>query len=74
MPIRSVDELDHEKLKIDLSGPDGNAFCLLGKVKQLCKITGGNPKEIQERMMSGDYEQLLEVFEEEFGDLVDLYR
>ena len=33
-----------------------------------------DPNPIIEDMMSGDYEHLLEVFEEHFGSFVTLYR
>lgn len=62
---------------IDLTGPDGNAFVLLGKVesfgKQL-KWTSGKIKSLQQDMMSADYEHLLEKFDEAFGDFVILER
>jgi hypothetical protein len=33
-----------------------------------------DPKPILKEMMSGDYENLLKVFDREFGDFVDLIR
>ena len=63
---------------IDLTGPDGNAFMLLGKAKQLAKQLYpkgmGFEKQITEEMMQGDYEHLLEVFDKHFGDYVILER
>ena len=57
---------------IDLTGPDGNAFALLGIAVRLSKELGKDTAAIQKRMMSGDYETLLSVFREEFGDHVIL--
>lgn len=60
---------------IDLSGPQGNAFYLLGLADKLGKELDKSSEErrqIQERMTSGDYSNLVAVFEEEFGDLVTL--
>ena len=59
---------------IDLTGPDGNAFALLGRVKSLAKQLGLNGSEIQAEMMQGDYEHLLQVFDKNFGDYVILER
>jgi len=59
-------------LTIDLSGPEGNAFYLIGQAKRLAKDLGKNGKEIAEEMMSGDYENVLNVFEREFGNVVTL--
>ena len=59
---------------IDITGPDGNAFALMGHAKQFAKQLGIDSKPIIEKMMSGDYENLLEVFDNEFGDFVILER
>lgn len=59
---------------IDITGPDGNAFALMGYAKQFAKQLGIDSKPIIEKMMSGDYENLLEVFDNEFGDFVILER
>ena len=51
---------------IDLTGPDGNAFSLLGTAKNLAKQIGYSPKEIQDLlrdMQLGDYENLINVFD-----------
>lgn len=65
------------KHSIDLSGPEGNAFVLLGYVSNLGKQLGWDRDRIrgvQSEMQSGDYENLLTVFDREFGDYIDLYR
>ena len=62
------------KLIIDLTGPDGNAFVLLGHAKQLAGMIGVPSAPILEEMMQGDYEHLLEVFDREFGTFVILER
>lgn len=63
-----------KKLEIDLSGTQGNAYALLGCAKTLAKALNKDFDDIQKRMTSGDYENLLKVFEEEFGDWVIMYR
>jgi hypothetical protein len=61
-------------ITIDLTGPQGNAFYLLGTAKNLAKQLGLNSTEIMEEMKSGDYENLLQVFDKNFGSIVTLYR
>ena len=57
---------------VDLTGPDGNAFALMGLASRLAKQLG--IKSPTAEMMSGDYENLLEVFDKNFGDHVILER
>ena len=61
-------------IEIDLTGPQGNAFYLLGTAKNLAKQLDLDGNEIMKEMMSGDYENLLQVFDENFGSVVTLYR
>jgi len=72
--IRSKEELRKRGLEIDLSGPQGNAHCLIATAARLCRESGLDAEPIIEEMRRGDYEQLVEVFEREFGDFVTLYR
>ena len=62
------------EIVIDLTGPDGNAFVLMGYAKSFAKQMGVDSKTIIDEMMSGDYENLLEVFDKHFGDFVILER
>jgi hypothetical protein len=61
-------------IEIDLTGPDGNAFMLIGKANNLAKQLGLNGAEIRAEMMKGDYENLVKVFDKHFGHFVTLYR
>lgn len=63
-----------QNIEIDLSGPDGNAFVLLGYAKTYAKQLGLDVDYIQDEMKSGDYENLIEVFDKYFGAFVTLYR
>ncbi len=62
------------KIEIDLTGPQGNAYYILGVAKRLCKEVGIPSKPILDEMMSGDYENLLKVFDSKFGSVVIMYR
>lgn len=59
---------------IDLTGPGGNAFSLLGLAKYLCRNKGLEFEPIEKEMTSGNYENLIQVFDSYFGDLVILER
>jgi GTPase len=66
-----------KRIEIDLTGPQGNAFYILGIAQQLGKATGMEENEIKDlitRMMSGDYENLIKNFDNQFGSFVILYR
>jgi hypothetical protein len=72
-----VDKPKQNGIVIDLTGPQGNAFFLIGTAKKIGRQLGMTPKNIDkmvERMTSGDYEHLLSEFEFEFGSVVTLYR
>jgi len=73
MAIKSKDEMPSER-SIDLTGPDGNAFALMGYAKKYARQLEIDSNPIIKDMMSGDYEHLLEVFEKHFGTFVTLYR
>ena len=62
------------ELVIDLTGPDGNAFALIGIAKRLASKLSLDFGTIQEEMKSGDYENLINVFDKAFGDFVILER
>ena len=63
------------KIVIDLTGPQGNAFFLLGYAKKLAKqLDFEDVDGLLDDMQSSDYEHLIQVFDEHFGDFVILER
>ena len=65
------------KIEIDLTGPEGNAFVLMGYAQQYGKQLEWDKEkqdEVRKEMTSGDYENLIQVFDKYFGDFVDLMR
>jgi len=64
----------HRMPVIDLTGPGGNAFALMGHAQTLAKQTGDDATTIINEMMEGDYENLVQVFDKYFGDYVILER
>ena len=61
-------------IEIDLTGPQGNVFVLIGYAKKFAQQLGLEPNEVQKEMMSGDYENAVNVFDKYFGEFVILYR
>ena len=61
---------------IDLTGPDGNAYALMAYAKKFATQLGWKDKgaALINEMMEDDYEHLLEVFDNAFGDFVILER
>ena len=70
----TIKQKPHRKMEIDISGPEGNAYYLLGTAKAFAKELGLDEEAIQEEMRSGDYENLITVFDKHFGEYVDLVR
>ena len=59
---------------IDLTGPDGNAYFLMGRAGQYARRLGLDGDMIIAEMKSGNYENLVQVFDRYFGDYVILER
>lgn len=64
--------LAHEKIRIDLRGPQGNVFFLIKQAGTYAKQLGLDVKVIQADMTSSDYEHAVEVFDKHFGSVIDL--
>jgi len=58
--------------KLDISGPKGNAFYILGVASMLGKQLEYNTDEILQKMKVGSYEDLLREFNHWFDDVVTL--
>ena len=69
-----VQKPQSQGITIDLTGPQGNAFYILGVAKNLCKQVGVDSKPLLDEMRSGDYENLIKVFDDKFGSVVTMYR
>jgi hypothetical protein len=63
-----------QKPKIDLAGPQGNAWVLMGLASRFARELGLDAEAILAEMRSGDYEHLIQVFDRHFGAYVDLVR
>lgn len=68
---------ENQKIIIDLTGPDGNAYVLLGYASRWGKQLGwsnGKIETVLNMMKGGDYEVLVQVFDNFFGDYVEMWR
>jgi hypothetical protein len=63
-----------DKIEIDLKGPQGNAFTLLGIAKDLSNKFGYDWEVIYKQMTESDYEWLIQTMDSYFGDHIILYR
>ncbi|OGU16684.1 MAG: hypothetical protein A2076_06575 [Geobacteraceae bacterium GWC2_53_11] len=59
---------------IDLLGPQGNVFELMRYAQYLASEHDKDSDDICRRMSSSNYENALQVFDDEFGDFIDLVR
>lgn len=73
MIMNKEDLLMGKLIHIDLSGPQGNAFALMGVASRLCRTLGLDFKVIDEELKTGDYDNLLETMERHFGDYILMY-
>ena len=64
-----------DKIHVDLKGPEGNAFSLIGLAQRLAKQLHYQPDErgkLTAEMMSGDYKNLVMTFDNYFKGSVIL--
>ena len=63
-----------KKQVIDLTGPQGNEFYLLGVAMKLSKDIGLDLEAVLDDLKGGDYEHLITRFDYHFGFIIDLER
>jgi hypothetical protein len=64
----------NEKIVINLRGPEGNAFSLLSVAKDLTHINNFDWDNIYNEMTKSDYENLIQVMNNYFGDQIILQK
>lgn len=68
-------KVPQKEIIIDLTGPMGNAFCLLGYADKFAKELGYTVEErdtLRTAMTSSDYDNLVKIFDMHFGSFVIL--
>lgn len=63
-----------QPIVIDLTGPQGNAYFLLGAARKFARQLDIDENPIISEMTSSDYENLVTVFDRHFGAFVILER
>ena len=74
MAIKRKKDIPPYPIVIDLTGPDGNVFVLMGKAKGFARDLGLDGDKIINEMKSSDYENAVQVFDKYFGSFVTLLR
>ena len=74
MAIKNISEKQVGRIEIDLTGPDGNVFVLMGKAKGFARDLGLDGDKIIKEMTSSDYENAVKVFDNNFGSFITLLR
>jgi len=75
--IRKKVKRNEPHIVLDLTGPEGNAFYLIGVARKLAAQLSYTKDEIERMtkdLMSGDYEDLVLKFDDAFGKYVILER
>lgn len=72
--IKKKSSKRNSKIEIDLTGPDGNAFVLLGIAGRLADQLKLDKAAILREMQSSDYENLVSVMDQNFGEYIIMYR
>ena len=75
--IRCKSEKPQQKMEIDLTGPEGNAFVLMAYAQTWGRQLGYSEHRIKciiDEMKLTNYEGLLHTFDREFGDFVTMWR
>ena len=66
-----------KKMIVDLSGPQGNAYALMGVARSIGRELNrpyNEIKDVETRMMSGDYDNLVKVMYLEYGDFIQFVK
>ncbi len=65
---------ESREIVIDLTGPDGNVFVLMGYAIRYARQLDLDGDKIINEMKSSDYENAVQVFDKYFGSFVTLLR
>ena len=77
MAIKSIKSKKDDRwgpMDIDLTGPDGNVYCLMAIAEGVCRYNGIDPEPLIYGMKSGTYENAVKVFDQWLGGSFTLYR
>lgn len=77
--IKSISEKTMSMYEIDLTGPEGNVFCLMGRILELEKDMGATKDEANDVITKlkcdpDGYEAFVNYIEDNYGHIVTMYR
>ena len=75
--IKPKSEMPMRGIEIDLTGPEGNAYVLLGYADRWARQLGYSDHDrlcLLDNMKLSTYDMLVEIFDREFGSFVTLWR
>jgi hypothetical protein len=72
--IRNHEERPLQKREIDLRAEEGNAYVIMGYARRWGRQLGLDTDLIIAEMMSGDYDNLIQVFDDHFGEYVTIWK
>ena len=75
--IKSKSEMPMRGIEIDLTGPEGNAYVLLGYADRWARQLGYSDHDrlcLLDNMKLSTYDMLVEIFDREFGSFVTIWR
>jgi hypothetical protein len=59
------------KIKLDLQGPHGNVFYLIGITNDFPMKNGSDRKTVIKEILGGDYQNVLSIIKREWGAYID---
>ena len=74
MTILNKEDYDSNGIVVDLTGPEGNAFVLMGYARRWAKDLSKDGNAFVNEIMEGDYDHLVDVLDREFVEYVTLLR
>ena len=75
--IKSKSEMPMRGIEIDLTGPEGNAYVLLGYADKWARQLGYSDHDrlcLLDNMKLSTYDMLVEIFDREFGSFVTIWK
>lgn len=67
----AIKRAETKRRRIDLGGPEGNVFALMGLARTWSKQLGYDTEAILEEMQSSDYRNAVCTMDEHFGSFCD---
>lgn len=74
MTIKLKKDMPYRKAEVDLTGPEGNIFVIMGMAKGWAKDLGMEWDPIQKFIFEHEYDENIKYLDELFGDYVDFIK